>query len=96
MGYLGNVDLAVNNANTYNIKVFSENMGHTESKKIVIIKECPKLLIIYGNQSMLAMPKTAQLIFDDISLSKTNIKEYLKEQCKSELKQHLHYKHSPI
>ena len=31
----------------YNIKIFSENMGHPEPTKIVIIK-CPKLLRIYG------------------------------------------------
>ena len=32
----------------YNIKIFSENMGHPEPTKIVIIKKCPKLLRIYG------------------------------------------------
>ena len=33
----------------YNIKVFSENMGHPEPIKNVIIKKCPKLMRIYGN-----------------------------------------------
>ena len=32
----------------YNIKVFSENMGHLEPIKIIIIKKCPKSLRIYG------------------------------------------------
>ena len=32
----------------YNGKVFSENMGHPEPLKIIIIKKCPKLLRIYG------------------------------------------------
>ena len=31
----------------YNIKLFSENMGHPEPIKIKIIKKCPKLLRIY-------------------------------------------------
>ena len=35
---LQNMDLAVNLADTYNIKVFSESMGHPEPIKIVIVK----------------------------------------------------------
>ena len=37
------MDFAVNLADQYNIKVFSENMGHPQP-----IKKCPKLLLIYG------------------------------------------------
>ena len=36
------MDLAVNLADQYNIKVFSENNGHPEPMKIVIIIKCPK------------------------------------------------------
>ena len=39
----------------YNIKVFSENMGHPEPIQMVIIKKCPKLLRIYGNYLLKAL-----------------------------------------
>ena len=42
------MELAVSLADTTNIKVFSENLGHPELTKIVIIKKCPKLLSIYS------------------------------------------------
>ena len=32
----------------YVLSVFSENMGHPQLQKIVIIKKCPKLPWIYG------------------------------------------------
>ena len=40
------MDLAVNLC-VYRFKVFSENMGHLESIKMVIIRKCTKLLSIY-------------------------------------------------
>ena len=44
------MDLAVNLADQYSIKIFSEKVGHPEPIIIIIIRKCPKLLRIYGNQ----------------------------------------------
>ena len=45
----------VNLADTTYNKVFSENMGHPEPIKIVIVKKCPDLLRIYCNHYSLMM-----------------------------------------